>query len=136
MTHVESTCAYCDTPRTGDETHCISCGARCAPAPAVAEVHAPVSRPAHLLVSFAVWLVLGAFGGYAYWLGKKVKAYIRLAIWAVAICSIAVAIAVHGSERTFISDISAGLFISSFLMILVLWIFDLTHLFRGDAPVE
>ena len=93
----------------------------------------PEKKKRDPILGFFVWLFLGLFGGFAYWSGDKTKAYARMGLWVALIVWVPVGTASMDPETGRMSDFTTFGFLATFLLIFILWVFDLARLLRGDT---
>jgi hypothetical protein len=124
------TCEYCGGVCTRDDPNCRSCGSPLGRAVAVTHADTARSRAGLSVLSLAIWLLLGVFGGYVYWSGNKPKAYARAGLWLASIGWATLGLIADRSGNETLSIIFFLTFVATLLLILLLWIFDLAHLLR------
>ena len=86
--------------------------------------------PQNMFAGVVIWMLFGAFGGYAYWSGHKLKACARVALWIALVGSITLVGAAERAAGAPSPPLGLFLFAISVLMICLLWAFDLVHLLR------
>ena len=123
-------CAYCGGTCRAGEKNCPSCGSRIPGASDVSVSGVAGRRTEGTFLALAVWLLLGLFGGYAYWTGNKAKAYERVAIWLSLIGWMTFGVAADQAGYDSRSLFFGLAFFATLLLILLLWLLDLAHLLR------
>jgi hypothetical protein len=130
MVRLKIICAYCGGACRAGETNCPSCGSRIPGASDVSVSGVAGRRTEGTFLALAVWLLLGLFGGYAYWTGHKAKAYARVAMWLSLIGWMALGVAADQAGHDSRSLLFGLAFFATLLLILLLWLLDLAHLLR------
>lgn len=87
-------------------------------------------RTGRTFLGLVVWLLLGLFGGYAYWSGNRAKAYARVAVWLSAIGWMALGVAAERAGYEARSLYFGLAFLATLLLVFLLWLLDLAHLLR------
>jgi hypothetical protein len=73
------------------------------------------------------WLLLGLFGGYAYWDGNKAKADARAALWLTAVGWVTLG-AIAKNSGYEVGRVFGLACFATLLLMVMLWVFDSAHL--------
>jgi|GEM_PF-5739527 len=124
------TCAHCGSSCSLEDKNCTSCGSPIKSVVYTESDPATERRTQNKFVGFLVWLCLGLIGGFAYWSGEKIKAYLRVLLWVILITSVVQ----RGNAQEAGSSGAENLFFSMFgislILIIIFWLLDLVRLLK------